>query len=70
VRIHLACEHAAELEQLELSGYGLDLSDHVTQRARVLLLGRELVKLAGLIQRLLDALQRRDDRLELGTLSA
>jgi hypothetical protein len=35
-----------------------------------LLLGRELVKLAGLIQRLLDALQRRDDRLELGTLSA
>ena len=36
----------------------------------VLLFARELVELAGFVERLLDAVQRRDDGLELGALAA
>ena len=70
MRVHLAREHAAELEQLELLGDACDLADDVGERARVLLLARELVQLAGFVERLLDAVQRRDDGLELGALAA
>jgi hypothetical protein len=35
-----------------------------------LLLGRELVQLAALVERLLDAIQRLDDSLELGALAS
>ena len=47
-----------------------DLADDVAERARVLFLARELVELAGFVERLLDAVQRRDDGLELGALAA
>ena len=66
MRVHLAGEHAPELEQLELLGHALNLTDDVVERARILLFGRELVKLAGLVERLLDPIQRRDDGFELG----
>jgi hypothetical protein len=46
------------------------LADDVVERARVLLRGRELVELTGLVERLLDAIQRRDDGLELGALAS
>jgi len=46
------------------------LTDHVAERALVLLLARELIQLASLVERLLDAVQRRDDSLELGALAA
>ena len=39
VRVHLAREHAAELEYLELLRHVLHLADDVVERARVLLLG-------------------------------
>jgi hypothetical protein len=70
VRVHLAREHAAELEHLELFRQVLDLADDVAERAGVFFLARELVQLAGLVERLLDSAQRRNDGLELGTLSA
>jgi hypothetical protein len=70
VRVHLAREHAAELEQLELLRQVADLANDVTERARVLFLARELVKLAGFVEGLVDAVQRRDDGLELGALAA
>jgi hypothetical protein len=69
VRVHLAREHAAELEQLELFRQVLDLADDVAERARVFFLASELVQLAGLVERLLDAVQRRDDGFELGALA-
>jgi hypothetical protein len=46
------------------------LADDVVERARVLLRGRELVELTGLVERLLDAIQRGDDGLELGALAS
>jgi hypothetical protein len=70
VRVHLAREHAPKLEQLELLRHTLDLTDYVAERVRVLFLARELVELVGLIERLLDAIQRGDDGLELGSLAA
>ena len=70
VRVHLAREHAAELEHLELFRQVLDLTDDIVERARVFFLARELVELAGLVERLLDAVQRPDDGFELGALSA
>jgi hypothetical protein len=70
VRVHLAREHAAELEGLDLLGLALDEIDDVLESALVLLLGGELVQLAGLIEGLLDAIQRRDDAVELGALLA
>jgi phosphate uptake regulator len=70
VRIHLAREHAAELEQLELLREVFDLADEIVERARVFFLARELVELAGLVERLLDAVQRGDDGLELRALAA
>jgi hypothetical protein len=45
------------------------LADDVVDGARVLLFGCELVELAGLVERLLDAIQRRDDGFELGALA-
>jgi hypothetical protein len=70
VGVHLAREHAAELEHLELLRQALDLPDEIAERAFVLFLARELVQLAGLVERLLDAAQRRDDAFELGALAA
>jgi hypothetical protein len=46
------------------------LADDVVERARVLLFARELVEPRGLVERLLDAFQRRDDGFELGALLA
>jgi hypothetical protein len=46
------------------------LADDVVERARVLLLGRELVQLAGFVERLFDAIQRRDDGFQLGALAS
>ena len=70
VRVHLAGEHAPELEHLELLGDAVDLADDVVERARILLFARELMQLACLVERLLDAVQRRDDGFELGALAA
>jgi hypothetical protein len=70
VRVHLAREHAAELESLELLRQALDLADDVAERAGVFFLARELVQLAGFVERLLDAVQSRDDGFELGALAA
>jgi hypothetical protein len=46
------------------------LPDDVTERACVLFLAREIVKLAGFVEGLIDAVQRRDDGFELGALAA
>jgi hypothetical protein len=68
VRVHLAGEHPAELERLDLSGQALYLTDDVLQRALVGFLARELRELRGLVERLVDAAERRDDGFELRAL--
>jgi hypothetical protein len=70
VRVHLAREHAAKLENLDFPGHTLDGIDDVLESAVVLFLGRQLAELAGLVERLLDAIQSGDDSLELGALAA
>jgi hypothetical protein len=45
------------------------LADDVVERARILLFARELVELTGLVERFRDAVQRRNDGLELGSLA-
>jgi hypothetical protein len=70
VRVHLAREHAAELEHLELFRQVLDLADDVAERVGIIFLARELVKLARLVERSLDAVQRGNDGVELGALAA
>jgi hypothetical protein len=70
VRVHLAGEHAAEFELLELFADAADLADHVAERRVVLLLDRELVQLRGLVERLADAVELVDDGFELGALAA
>jgi len=70
VRVHLAREHAAELEQLELLREARDLPGEIAERALVLFLACEVVQLAGLVERLLDAVQGRDDAFELCALAA
>jgi len=70
VRVHLAREHAAELEYLELLRQIFDLADDVAERARVFFFASELVQLAGFVERLLDAVQSGDDGFELGALAA
>jgi hypothetical protein len=45
------------------------LADDVVERAGVGFLARKLVQLAGLVERLLDAVQRGDDGFELGALA-
>jgi len=69
MRVHLASEHAAELEDLELLGHPLDEIDDVLESALVLLFDGKLAELACLVERLLDAVQRRDDGFELGALT-
>jgi hypothetical protein len=69
VRVHLAGEHAPELEHLELLRHALDLPYDVAESARVLLFARELVQLAGFIERFFDAIEGRDDGFELGALA-
>jgi hypothetical protein len=70
VCVHLAREHAAELETFDLLGLAFDEIDDVLESAFVLFLGRQLVELAGLVERLLDAIQGSNDGLELGALAA
>jgi hypothetical protein len=70
VRVHLAGEHAAELEHLELFRQVRDLADDVAERVGIIFLARELVKLARLVERPLDAVQRGNDGFELGALAA
>jgi hypothetical protein len=70
VRVHLAREHALELEQLELLGDALDLADDVGERARVLLFARELLELVGFVERFRDAVESGDYGFELGALAA
>jgi hypothetical protein len=65
VCIHLAGEHAAELERLDLSLDAQHLADHVVQRALVGFLARELGQLRGFVERLVDAAERPDDGFEL-----
>jgi hypothetical protein len=65
VRIHLAREHPAELERLDLPRDAFHLTDHVVQRALVGFLASELRELGGLVERPVDAAQRRNDGLEL-----
>jgi hypothetical protein len=55
VRVHLAGEHAPELERLDLPRDALHLTDHVLQRALVGFLACELCKLGRFVQRLVDA---------------
>jgi hypothetical protein len=69
VRIHLAGEHAAEFERLDVSLDALYLTDHVVQRALVGFLARELGQLRGFVERLVDATQRPNDSFELGALA-
>jgi hypothetical protein len=65
VCVHLAGEHAAELERLDLSLDALHLTDHVVQRALVGFLARQRGELRGFVERLVDAAQRPDDGVEL-----
>jgi hypothetical protein len=69
VRVHLAGEHPAELERLDLPRDAFHLTDHVVQRALVGFLARELRELRGLIERPVDATQRSDNAFELGALA-
>jgi hypothetical protein len=46
------------------------LADDVGERARVLLVARELLELVGLVERFRDAIESGDDGLELGALAA
>jgi hypothetical protein len=70
VSIHLAGEHPAELEGLDLLRDALDLTDDVVQGAVVRLFAGELRELGGFVERLVDAAERRNDGLELGALAA
>jgi hypothetical protein len=67
--IHLAGEHAAELERLDLPRDALHLTDHVAQRALVGFLAGELRELRSFVERLVDATQRPDDGFELRALA-
>jgi hypothetical protein len=68
VRVHLAGEHALELEALDVLvqavGIGLDLAD----RAEVALAGRQVQQLAGIGKTLGEAVNGADDGFEPGTL--
>jgi hypothetical protein len=70
VRVHLAGEHAAELEPLEVLADSAELADHVAERGVVIFLDGERVQLRGLVQRLADAVELVDDGFELGALAA
>jgi uncharacterized protein (DUF4213/DUF364 family) len=70
VRIHLAREHALELEACNLA---LDPVHVLLNRAhhRLVRVGLgEFEQLAGLVQADAESIQRADDRLELGTFTA
>jgi len=69
VRIHLAGEHAAELERLDLACDALHLTDDVVQRAVVGFLASELGELGGFVERLVDAAKRCDDGFQLAALA-
>jgi hypothetical protein len=70
MRVHLAREHAPELEDLELLRDAFDELDDVREGVGILLLARELVQLASFVERLPDLVQRRNDGLELGPLAS
>jgi hypothetical protein len=70
VRVHLAGEHSREFEALDFLRVAFDLADHVVQGVLILLLGRELVQLGRLAERLVDAAESADDLLERGALAA
>jgi hypothetical protein len=70
VGVHLAGEHAPELEPLDFLRYALDLSGEIGQRPSILFLARELVELGRLAKRLVDPVQRADYALELRALAA
>jgi hypothetical protein len=68
--IHLAGEHAAELEPLDLRRNALNQACKVGEGAGVLLFARQLEQLGRFVERLIDVANRGDDRLELGALAA
>jgi hypothetical protein len=70
VRVHLAGEHAAELEPLVLLAHAAELTDHVSERGVVLLLDGELVQLRRFVERLAHAIEPVDHGFELGALAA
>jgi hypothetical protein len=70
VRVHLAGEHPAEFELLELLADAAELADHVAERPVVFLFDRELMELRGLVERLADTVELVDDGFELGALAA
>jgi hypothetical protein len=70
VRVHLAGEHAAELERLDLPRDALHLTDDVVQRALVGFFTRELGELRGFVERPVDAAECRDDGFELCALAS
>jgi hypothetical protein len=70
VRVHLAREHAPELEPRDLGSDSVYLADQVGEQRRVVFLAREPVQLLSLAERLVDAAQRADDALELRALAA
>jgi hypothetical protein len=66
VRVHLAREHALELELRDLALEARDVLLDGADRAIVGLRLGELEQLAGLAQPAAQAIERADDRLELG----
>jgi hypothetical protein len=70
VRVHLAREHALELELRDLALEARDVLLDGADRALVGLRLGEFEQLAGLAQPAAQAIERTDDRLELGAFAA
>jgi hypothetical protein len=69
VRIHLAREHALELELLDVLLDGGEVALHIAHGRFVVLLDREVQQLAGIAEAVADCVQRGDDGIELGALA-
>ena len=70
VRVHLAREHAAELEALELLRDASDLTDHVGERVLSCSSAASSCSSRGLAERFVDAPERADDGFERRALAA
>jgi hypothetical protein len=69
VRIHLAREHAAELEAAHVGFEAFHVRLDALHRRRVVLLDGEVEQLRGVGETGLEAVERADQRIELGALA-
>jgi hypothetical protein len=64
VRVHLAIEHASELELADLRLDGAEVSDDVAQGRFVVVVGRQRIQLARIVETAAELVECPDDALE------